>query len=159
MLCFALFVFDYICIRKVIPTRVENLYLPSGSNSDLDIEYFFCINFYNVDRCIPQIKKDFSMKTSHMNFQEYTGTWWLFFRSILEKGGSSVDASIASMLCVGVHNAQSTGIGGSSFMLIYERYPEEYSTDEFSKHILFCLFIHETNSYICRSCQVFFVMT
>ena len=35
---------------------------------------------------------------------------------------------------------------------------EEYSTDEFSKHILFCLFIHETDSYICKSCQIFFVM-
>ena len=35
---------------------------------------------------------------------------------------------------------------------------EEYSTDEFSKHILFCLFIHETDSYICKSCQVFFFM-
>ena len=36
---------------------------------------------------------------------------------------------------------------------------EEYSTDEFSKRVLFCLFIHETDSYICKSCQVFFVMT
>ena len=36
---------------------------------------------------------------------------------------------------------------------------EEYSTDEFSKHSLFCLFIHETDSYICKSCQVFSVLT
>ena len=36
---------------------------------------------------------------------------------------------------------------------------EEYSTDEFSKHILFCFFIHETGSYICKNCQAFFVMT
>ena len=31
--------------------------------------------------------------------------------------------------------------------------------NEFSKHILFCLSSHESDSYICKSCQVFFVMT
>ena len=36
---------------------------------------------------------------------------------------------------------------------------EEYSTDKFSKHILLCLFIHETDSYTFKSCQVFFVVT
>eukprot|EP01135_Chromosphaera_perkinsii_P003480 Nk52_evm6s245 gene=Nk52_evmTU6s245 len=38
---------------------------------------------------------------------------------ILKKGGSSVDSAIASMLCLGVINTFSSGIGGGGFMLIF----------------------------------------
>lgn len=33
-----------------------------------------------------------------------------------------MDAAIASMLCLGVINAHSTGIGGGGFMLVYHRF-------------------------------------
>ncbi|XP_068678858.1 glutathione hydrolase 1 proenzyme-like [Montipora capricornis] len=41
-------------------------------------------------------------------------------RNILKKGGSAIDAAIATTLCVGVINMHSTGIGGGGFMLVYD---------------------------------------
>ncbi|XP_071965543.1 scoloptoxin SSD14-like [Antedon mediterranea] len=41
--------------------------------------------------------------------------------SILKEGGSAVDAAITSILYIGLVNGQTSGIGGGSFMLLYDR--------------------------------------
>ncbi|XP_020905523.1 glutathione hydrolase 1 proenzyme isoform X2 [Exaiptasia diaphana] len=52
-------------------------------------------------------------------------------RDILIKGGSAVDSAIASMLCVGVINMHSTGIGGGGFMLVYDPFRKKAEMIDF----------------------------
>ena len=42
-------------------------------------------------------------------------------KNILAQNGSAVDSAIAAMLCIGVVNMHSTGIGGGGFMLVYNQ--------------------------------------
>uniref|UniRef100_A0A7E4VBZ7 Gamma-glutamyltranspeptidase 1 n=1 Tax=Panagrellus redivivus TaxID=6233 RepID=A0A7E4VBZ7_PANRE len=42
-------------------------------------------------------------------------------RDIMIKGGNAIDASIASLFCLGVTNPQSSGIGGGFIMTMYNR--------------------------------------
>lgn len=44
-----------------------------------------------------------------------------FFRSILERNGSAVDAALAALICNGLVNMQSLGLGGGFIMTIYQR--------------------------------------
>uniref|UniRef100_A0AAF5PSU5 Gamma-glutamyltranspeptidase n=2 Tax=Wuchereria bancrofti TaxID=6293 RepID=A0AAF5PSU5_WUCBA len=46
-------------------------------------------------------------------------------RNILIRGGNAIDASIASMFCLGITNPQSSGIGGGFIMTLYNRSEEK----------------------------------
>ena len=42
-------------------------------------------------------------------------------RDILKKNGSAMDASIATLFCIGVYNMHSAGIGGGGFLVVYNK--------------------------------------
>lgn len=44
-----------------------------------------------------------------------------FHRSILAKNGSAVDSAIAILLCTGLVNLQSMGLGGGFVMMVYTK--------------------------------------
>ena len=43
------------------------------------------------------------------------------FRDIMIQGGNAIDSVIATLLCVGVVNPQSSGIGGGFLMTLYNK--------------------------------------
>ena len=45
----------------------------------------------------------------------------MYFRQVLERNGSAVDASIASLFCDGLLHCNNMGLGGGFFMTIYQK--------------------------------------
>lgn len=50
---------------------------------------------------------------------------------MLEKGGNAVDAAVAAMFCMGVVNAESSGLGGGGFMLVHDHKVETSEVFDF----------------------------
>jgi len=62
-----------------------------------------------------------------MNFVQLLEGFFIFIfvqknfisRDILLQGGNAVDAAISVVICLGVLNAQSSGLGGGHFMTVF----------------------------------------
>ena len=52
-------------------------------------------------------------------------------KDILKAGGSAVDACIASLICIGTCQFQSSGIGGGGFMLVYDRQRKKFEAFDY----------------------------
>ena len=70
-------------------------------------------------RITESVMRSAGSSQSYNSSRENTGQYPLVLRDVLIDGGNAIDAAIATLVCVGVTNPQSSGLGGGMLMTIY----------------------------------------
>lgn len=107
--------------RKLWYIACSVLFVLSCIGAGIFVAYWFTRSQLPEKITLPEYPSSLGGPYKHASVASDAGPCSTIGKDILQRNGSVVDSAVATMLCVGVINMHSTGIGGAGFMLVYNR--------------------------------------